>query len=52
VRTFDDDIIDPPRDLLRALVAFACKEYATIYVKYGEAHAIRALRVCFSEMAQ
>jgi hypothetical protein len=52
VRTFDDDIIDPPRDLLRALVAFACKEYATIYVKYGEAHAIRALRVRFSEMAQ
>jgi len=37
--------------LIHALVKFACAEFSAIYVKYGTARAVRALRIKYEEMA-
>lgn len=52
MRTFEDDLADPPGDLLCALIAYARSEYSTIYVKHGDARALRALRIRFEELAR
>ena len=52
MRTFEDDVADPPADLQRALLQYARSEYPSIYVKYGDGRALRALRIRYEEMGR